>query len=101
MRLLPSVALLVALAGCSFSADRDDPPGDYEVAFDGRVTYVTVEGGAWVLRSDAGETYEPLNLQPAFHHEGLRVRVGADVRDDLASYLQVGPIIEIRRIERL
>lgn len=54
-----------------------------------------------MLVSDAGETYEPLNLPAEYREEGLRVRVEAEVRDDRVSLLQIGPIIEIKRMGRL
>lgn len=97
-RTLPAFALLAALtlAGCSLYG-----PGDAELVFNGHVAYVTLEGGAWVLVSDAGETYEPLNLPAEYREEGLRVRVEAEVRDDRVSLLQIGPIIEIKRMGRL
>lgn len=102
--LLPGLApflLGLAVVGCSFSSTEPPaPPADGEVAFDGHVTFVTVAGGAWVLRSEAGVLYEPINLQAPFHQEGLPVRVRALVREDMASIRMVGPIIEIRHIAR-
>ncbi len=99
-RVLVLLALLVV--GC----DSQSPPldtvtvsvGPVDVRFDGRVTYADLEGGAWILRDDAGTAYEPTNLPTRFRVEGQRVRVEADVLEDLASTLQVGPVIEIRTI---
>lgn len=93
----------LALAGCSLLGTDNAAFafGDAELAFDGAVTFTTVEGGAWVLVSNAGRTYEPVNLLPAYQREGLRVRVEAEFREDLGSFLMVGPIIEIKRIQRL
>ena len=93
---LALLALTAALTGCSLVGSDE---GD--LAFDGVVAYTTVEGGAWLLESDAGETYEPLNLPAAFEEEGLRVRVEAELREDLGSFIMVGPVIEIEKIERL
>ena len=95
LRALP-LAVLVLASGCSLVG-----PDASAIAFDGSVTYVTIEGGAWVLAGDDGVTYQPLNLPESFVEEGLRVRVEAEARDDLASFLMVGPIVEIERIERL
>ena len=93
---LALLALIAALTGCSLVGSDE---GD--LAFDGVVAYTTVEGGAWLLESDAGETYEPVNLPAEFEEEGLRVRVEAEVREDLGSVVMVGTLIEIERIERL
>ena len=100
MRLLALTAAL-ALSACSLTDASADSQVGAEVAFDGVVTYAMLEGGAWVLVSDEGETYEPVNLDAAFETEGLRVRVTADVLEDRASTLQVGPIIEISTISAL
>ncbi len=75
--------------------------GPVDLRFDGHVTYADVEGGAWVLRDDSGTAYEPTNLPARFRVEDQRVRVEADVLEDLASTLQVGPVIEIRTVTPL
>ena len=95
---LLSFALLAALTlvGCSLYG-----PSDADLAFNGHVTYAEIETGGWVLVSDAGQTYEPLNLSDEYKREGLRVRVEADYRRDRASILMIGPIIEIKRIGQL
>ena len=93
---LASLTLLASLTGCSLLGSDE---GD--LAFDGIVTYTTLEGGAWLLESEAGDKYEPTNLPEEFEEEGLRVRVEAEVREDLGSYIMVGTVIEIEEIERL
>lgn len=99
MRALLSILFLVLpLSGCSLLWPDG---GDHDLRFDGTVTFVTIEGGAWVIEADDGTVYEPINLEEEYEEEGLRVRVWADRRDDLGSYLMVGPIIEIERIRVL
>ena len=75
--------------------------GDAELTFEGAVTYTEVEGGAWILRDGEGQAYEPTNLPESYQVEGLRVRVEADVLEDMASFLMVGPIVELKRIAPL
>ena len=110
---LMAAATLAACAGPSPAPAPPDPPPSVlvppdaptsasdPVTFDGTVTYTPVEGGAWVLRSDAGQTYQPLALADEFKVEGLRVRVEAEVQTETMSTLQVGPIVRVVRIERL
>ena len=71
------------------------------VRFDARVTYLPIEGGAWVLRADDGTTYQPLGLGQAFQEEGLRVRVEARLQTDVASTLQVGTIVRVVSVRRI
>lgn len=98
LRLIVFLGLLVVLPACSVLWPGGD---EHELRFDGTITYVTIEGGAWVIEGDDGTTYEPINLAGEHEEEGRRVRVWADRRDDLVSFLQVGPIIEIDRIRKL
>lgn len=97
-KLILPILLLAAISGCSLLWPDS---GNHELRFDGTVTYVTIEGGAWVIEGDNGTIYEPINLSQEHEIEGLRVRVWAERREDLGSYLQVGPIIEIERIRLL
>ena len=90
----------LALSACSASQLPNDA-SDADLQFDGAVAYTDLEGGAWVIQADEGTTYEPVNLAAEDREEGLRVRVWADRREEMASTLMVGPIIEIRRLERL
>lgn len=66
----------------------------------GTVEHLEVEGGVWVIRAEDGSTYNPMNLPPDFRVEGLAVEADAVVRDDLASFKMVGPIVELVRVRR-
>ena len=65
------------------------------------VSYITVEGGFFALRGDDGVTYDPTRLDPAFAHDGLRVRARLQVRNDLAGIHMVGPIVDVLEISKL
>ena len=68
----------------------------------GTVHYYTFEGGCWAVRGDDGITYDPLGGLPAeFQRDGLRVRLEATLRPDMASFHMAGPIVEIISIRRL
>lgn len=102
MRVVALFALLLALAACDSTRTPPDAAvlidGDAETTLDASVTYVEIEGGAWVLRDGTGQLYEPTNLPADYRVEGLAVRAEVDVLEDYASALQVGPIVRIRRI---
>ena len=86
-------ATLLALAILPAACGVTDP--DFED--DGVVRFVEVEGGCWVI--DAGEvTLEPTNLTQEFQVDGLPVYFEAEERPDLASYCQVGQIVELKSI---
>jgi hypothetical protein len=69
-------------------------------AFDirGTVVYMDLEGGLFVIQSDDGKTYEPLDLPEAFQKDGMKVRATVRVRNDVGSIHMVGDIIEILEI---
>lgn len=99
--------MLLSCAGPNGSSDQkpqDDEPRSAtpqsELQFEGTVQHRQIEGGAWVIESTDGTTYEPTNLPEEYKEEGLPVRVWADRLDDRASIRMVGPIITIERIER-
>lgn len=68
----------------------------------GTVRHYALEGGFWAIRGDDSTTYDPVGALPAgFQQDGLRVKLQAKVRTDLASFHMIGPIVEIVSIERL
>jgi heat shock protein HslJ len=68
------------------------------VSIVGTVRQLPVEGGVWVIASDDGTHYNPLNLPEAFRVEGLAVEAEATLRDDVASIGMVGPLVTLIRI---
>lgn len=64
----------------------------------GTVAYVEVEGGFYVIRSDDGVQYDPINLPAEFRQDGMSVEAEAIRRDDMASYHMAGPLVELLRI---
>jgi hypothetical protein len=58
--------------------------------------------GFWAVRGDDSTTYDPLGGLPTdFQHDGLRVRLEAKMRPDMASIHMAGPIVEIISIRPL
>jgi hypothetical protein len=103
MRFRAALVLLLVIA--AFPACRHTPvaPDDpNQVRINGTVRFMTLEGGFWAIRGDDNVTYDPLGgLPAAFQSEGLRVRIEARRRNDMASIHMAGPIVEIISINRL
>lgn len=66
----------------------------------GRVQYLDLEGGQYVISDAAGTNFSPLDLPAEFRVEGLAVEVDARRRDDVMSIGMTGPVIELLRIRR-
>ena len=103
MRLRAAFVLLllitIALPACRHPVAPKDPN---LVTVNGTVRFITFEGGFWAIRGDDNVTYDPLGgLPAAFQSEGLRVRIEARRRNDMASIHMAGPIIEIISINKL
>ena len=75
--------------------------GDAQLEFTGTVRWRELEGGFYAIDADDGRKFEPLNLSRDFRVDGLRVRVIAKPRPDMASIRMYGTLIEIVRISRL
>jgi hypothetical protein len=98
-RVLALLALLAIAAGCASSTAPDVPAGATRVV--GTVHFYTIEGGFWAVKGDDGVVYDPMNgLPPEFQQENLRVTMVVKIRQDLASFHQIGPIIEIMQIQK-
>jgi hypothetical protein len=95
-----SLILLVLLAaGCRQPTAPNDPD---VVRLNGTVRFMTFEGGFWAVRGDDNVTYDPVGgLPAAFQSDGLRVRMEARRRNDLASVHMAGPLVEILNIRKL
>ncbi|HKK08173.1 MAG TPA: hypothetical protein VKA44_04750 [Gemmatimonadota bacterium] len=104
-RTLPILGLALTLAlvlpACGDSTGTPDivRHGDI-VSGTGTVRWYDLEGGFYAIRGSDGETYDPMHLPVEFQEDGLRVRFEATLRDDLASTHMVGPVVEIRSIEK-
>ena len=72
-----------------------------QVAFEGTVRFIDLEGGFFGILGDDSRRYDPIDLPIRFAQEGLRVRVSAHIRRDLASPHMWGEIIDIDTIEPL
>jgi len=101
--------LLLALIGAALgSSCRRDPVaviGDSaagNIRVDGTVSFQSLEGGFWAIRVDNEVLYDPISdLSKDVQRVGLRVRIVARERKDMASVHMAGPLVEIVSIRRL
>lgn len=103
MKTLACLVCLVALlftAATAPAADRDiDGKNPPRVEFTGVVKHIDLEGGFFGIVADKeGGNFYPLNLPKEFAKDGVRVKVVAHKRDDVATTAQWGQIIEIKSI---
>lgn len=107
MRILPLLVAAVALAcnpGTPADTERTEsnPPdnvgGDSVVTISGTIRRVELEGGFYLIRTDEGVNYDPMNLAEQYQRDGLRVRVRAKLRPDMGGVHMAGPIVEIVEI---
>lgn len=88
-----ALAVLLLTSGCQI------PDSGESLSAEGTVRHLEIEGGCWVIETK-GDTYEPLNLPTDLREDGLEVRFEAEVLRSVATVCQVGPVIEVREIER-
>lgn len=98
--LLIAFALLLACSGPDEVANDPESGRESELQFEGFVQHLDLEGGAWVIESKDGTTYDPRTLPDEYKEEGLPVSVWANRLEDQVGIRMVGPIISIKRIER-
>lgn len=106
--LIPFLATVAIAAYCDerpsmpvvdFAAACADPGN---VCTNGAVHFVQLEGGFWVVEGDNGKPYDPMGGMPSgFTTEGLRVKLVAKPRTDVASFHMYGTIVEIVSITKL
>ena len=80
------------LVSCSTITEEDEEWGEK-----GTVSL----GLCWLIVSDAGITYEPINLDEEFKSKDLSVKFEYKERNDMDSICMQGRIIELIRIEKL
>ncbi|VFQ46447.1 hypothetical protein [Desulfoluna butyratoxydans] len=98
------------LCGCPGKPEPQEPPHnvtqetgmaapdqEHGHVFDveGLVVYKEIEGGFFAIQAKDGKTYDPVNLPETFRKDGLRVRLTARKKEDMAGIHMHGTIIEI------
>lgn len=93
--------LLIAFCILSLCAVFSPAMAAEEVTFTGKVTRVDLEGGFWGIVAQDGTKYDPMNLAPEFHKDGMAVAVKGVLRNDVMSMRMWGKILEIKKIKAL
>ncbi len=96
---------LIGLSACSsHSRSLDDKSSDAAddntIEITGEIRRISLEGGAWIIQADDSTRYQPLNLGEQYQEDGLKVHIIAEKKPDRMSFLQIGPIVEIKSIEK-
>ncbi|WP_298665634.1 hypothetical protein [uncultured Methanofollis sp.] len=66
----------------------------------GTVTYIDLEGGFYGIVADNGTHYLPLDLDPAFEQDGLKVTFTLEPARDIMTIQQWGTPVKVISIER-
>lgn len=88
-RFVAAIAIMTALACGVANVETVD------IEATGVIRFVDVEGGCWVIISSDSTRYEPVNLDESWRVDSLFVFFRANRRADLATFCQVGELIEI------
>jgi hypothetical protein len=76
------------------------PPAEAILRLTGTVHHLDLEGGVYVIRTEDGTQYRPVELPEEFRVDGLAVEAEAKRRDDLMSVDMVGPAVELLDIRK-
>lgn len=106
-RILIGLLLAVSLItiGCRTTEETPSADGSTQPqlvdGMTGTVTYMDLEGGFYGILGDDGEKYFPLNLDPSYREDGLRVRFTVRERNDVMTTTMWGKTVELTAIERM
>ena len=89
------LSTLTAVGGCIASRTAPGPI----LQGSGTIQYTSLEGGFYLIVSDAGRKFDPLRLDPAVQRDGLRVRYVVRPRSNAVSVHMVGTIVDVIQIE--
>ncbi len=101
-----SIAIAFIVSACDLTSDNaiepffDSSVDKVDITISGTISHFTIEGGGYAIKGDSSRMYEAINLPERFHKDGLKVLVEAKYRNDLGSYIMIGPIIQIRSIKQ-
>jgi hypothetical protein len=79
---------------------ENEDGGENQMEISGVVRYYELEGGFYGIRTEEGESYNPINLPAEFRQDGLPVWAKVRLRNDMMSIHQAGPLVEIIDIRK-
>ena len=71
------------------------------VAISGTIRFNNFEGGHYVIVADNGQTFIPLQLDPSYQRDGIRIAVQGHVAQNSYSYYQSGTLLSVTAINPL
>ena len=96
------ILILTGLSACSDVGPRKSglaaSPRAAAVSTGGTVVFREKDGGFFGILADNGKQYEPVNLDPSYHTEGLRVRLSGVIDSTVLGHHQWGNPLEIERV---
>ena len=97
------LAGVLGLASCydigPQKADDQAKLNTVPVSIGGEVVFRERDGGFFGILADNGRQYEPANLDPAFHTEGLRVTLSGQLDTTKLGKHQWGNPIELEKVK--
>ncbi len=93
--------LFLGVVGSIFYLNEGEKQSVDIIEEKGVVRFIDLEGGFYGIVSDGDQSYYPINLDPEFQEDGLRVWFEAKIRKDIATIHMWGTPIEIIKIEKI
>jgi len=85
-------------------ADEDEgnqinPTSNEKIKERGEIKYLELEGGCWIIETNDGTRYSPINLDEEYKQEEAKVGFTATIATDIVSACQIGILIELQEID--
>jgi hypothetical protein len=64
-------------------------------SYSGKIEFLDIEGGVWVLTSPSGQHYNLFRAPKELLKQGLEVVVTGEIKDDVFTTAQVGPVLQV------
>jgi len=98
---VPSADVSFPSSSTSTSPDGTVPtPAEAIIRLTGTVHHLDLEGGVYVIRTEDGTQYRPIELPEEFRVDGLPVEAEATRRDDIMTVDMVGTAVELLDIRK-
>lgn len=102
MKLILVLVGCILLGGCAAFGRAPGPEAENgEIAGNGTIHYVDLEGGFYGLTAETGARYYPLDLPDDMMRDGLRVRFRIRVQPDVMTITMWGTPVEVLEMSPL
>lgn len=68
--------------------------------YQGKIEFLDIESGVWVLTVSSGTHYALFRAPKDLLQEGLEVTIQGQVKEDMLTVAQVGPVLEVKSFKR-